>query len=164
MRRRAEAAIAFRTIAVRPVSPGRRNRSTTSSRLRSIHPRHTINSNHHLMEGPVQGHIRASKGEFTAPRWSVDLQGLHNSHSRRVELRLFANQEEDVGMQSVEFTYAPEKVDDRRLFRRLRRAYRTRMLKWWMRYHLSFKTLKVIVPVQVSCLLASFDVKPHFEL
>lgn len=53
-------------------------------------------------------------------------------------------------MQSVEFTYTPEKIDDRRLFMRLRRAYRTRMLKWWMRYHLSFKTLKVIVPVQVS--------------
>lgn len=66
-------------------------------------------------------------------------------------------------MQSVEFTYAPEKVDDRRLFRRLRRAYRTRMLKWWMRYHLSFKTLKVIVPVQVSCSLVSFDKKHHFE-
>lgn len=57
-------------------------------------------------------------------------------------------------MQSVEFTYAPEKIDDRRLFMRLRRAYRARMLKWWMRYHLSFKTLKVIIPVQVSSIVA----------
>lgn len=73
-----------------------------------------------------------------------------SGHRRRVELRLFANQEEDIGMQSVEFTYSPDKIDDRRLFLRLRRAYRTRMLKWWMRYHLSFKTLKVIVPVQVG--------------